>query len=175
MPPFLDSLAIFFIITMGYSGYKKGFIEEFGRTLSLVLAVLISMSKSTSLSNYLTTTFNYESTYLLAFSYLVLVIISIFIGRIITKFAHIAFLSVENRIMNHIMGSLFGMIKGGISLIMFFWFISILPLQKWTNIMNESSILINYSNVIRTSIISFFNWEDPVSLGESYIRDIIQP
>ena len=41
--------------------------------------------------------------------------------------------------------------------------------------MNETSKLINYSNVIRTSIISFFNWDDPVSLGESYIKDIIQP
>ena len=102
MPSFLDSLAIFFIFIMGYSGYKKGFIEEFGRTLSLVFAVFLSMSKSTSLSKYLTTTFNYESTYILALSYLVLVIISIFFGRIITKFAHIAFLSVENLSLIHI-------------------------------------------------------------------------
>ena len=175
MPSFLDSLAIFFIIVMGYSGYKRGFIKEFGRMLSLVFAVFLSMSKSTSLSNYLTATFNYESIFILPLSYVILVIISICIGRVITKFAHIAFLTVENRIMNHIMGSIFGMIKGGISLIIFFWFISILPLQKWTTIINESSKLINYSNVIRTSVISFFNWEDPVSLGESYIKDIIQP
>ena len=175
MPSFLDSLAIFFIITMGYSGYKKGLIEEFGRTLSLIFAVFLSMSKSTSLSNYLAITFNYESTFLLPLSYMVLVIISICIGRIITKFAHIAFLSVEIRTMNHIMGSLFGMIKGGISLIIFFWFISILPLQKWTNIMKETSKLIKYSNGVRISVISFFKWDDPVSLGESYIKDIIQP
>ena len=175
MPSFLDSLAIFFIIVMGYSGYKRGFIKEFGRMLSLVFAVFLSMSKSASLSNYLTATFNYESIFILPLSYVILVIISICIGRVITKFAHIAFLTVENRIMNHIMGSIFGMIKGGISLIIFFWFISILPLQKWTTIINESSKLINYSNVIRTSVISFFNWEDPVSLGESYIKDIIQP
>ena len=175
MPSFLDSIAIFFVILMGYKGYKKGLIEEFGRTLSLIFAVILSLSKSTALSNYLTTVFNYESNFILPCSYMILVVISILIGRVITKSAHTAFLSVENRIMNHIMGSLFGMIKGGISLIMFFWFISILPIQKWTNIMNESSILINYSNVIRISVISFFNWEDPVSLGESYIRDIIQP
>ena len=175
MPSFLDSLAIFFIIIMGYNGYKKGFIEELGRTLSLVLAVFLSMSKSTSLSIYLTTTLNYESTLTLPLSYLILVIISICIGRIITKFAHIAFLSVEIRTMNHIMGSLFGMIKGGISLIIFFWFISILPLQKWTNIMKETSKLIKYSNGVRISVISFFKWDDPVSLGESYIKDIIQP
>ena len=111
----------------------------------MVFAVFLSMSKSTSLSNYLAITFNYESTFLLPLSYMVLVIISICIGRVITKFAHIAFLSVENRIMNHIMGSLFGMIKGGISLMIFLWLISILPLQKWTNVMSETSNLINYS------------------------------
>ena len=46
MPSFLDSLAIFFIIIMGYSGFSKGFIEEFGRLLGLIFAVFISMSKS---------------------------------------------------------------------------------------------------------------------------------
>ena len=175
MPSFLDSLAIFFIFITGYSGYKKGFIEEFGRTLSLIFALFMSMSKSTALSNYLTTIFNYESTVILPLSYIILVIISICIGRVITKFAHIAFLSVENRIMNLIMGYLFGMIKGGIGLMIFLWLISILPLQKWTNVMSETSNLINYSNAVRTSIISFFNWDDPVSLGESYIKDITQP
>ena len=175
MPSFLDSMAIFFVILMGCKGYKKGLIEEFGRMLSLIFAVIFSLSKSTALSNYLTIVFNYESTFILPCSYMILVIISICIGRVITKFAHIAFLSLGNRIMNHIMGSIFGMIKGGISLIIFFWFISVLPLQKWTIIINESSKLINYSNVIRTSVISFFNWEDPVSRGESYIKHIIEP
>ena len=175
MPSFLDSLAIFFIFITGYSGYKKGFIEEFGRTLSLIFALLLSLSKSPSFSNYLTIIFNYESIFILPLSYMILIIISICIGRVITKFAHIAFLSVENRKMNHIMGSLFGMIKGAISLIIFLWFISILPLQKWTNIINENSKLISYSNAVRTSVISFFSWDDPVSQGESYIKDIIQP
>ena len=77
--------------------------------------------------------------------------------------------------MNHIMGFFFGMIKGAISLTIFIWFISILPLQKWTDIMKETSKLVNYSSVVRTSVISFFNWDDPVSLGESYIKDIIHP
>ena len=52
MPSFLDSLAIFFIITMGYSGYKKGLIEEFGRTLSLIFAVFLSMSKKELWKNF---------------------------------------------------------------------------------------------------------------------------
>jgi len=175
MPSFLDSLAIFFIIIMGYSGFIKGFIEEFGRLLGLILAIFVSMSKSVALSNYLSVFIEYRESLLLSISYALLFILSICIGRILTKFAHIAFLSLENRLMNHTMGFFFGMVKGVTILISFVWFISILPLQKWNNVINENSNFVNYTNQIRVSVISFFNWDDPISLSESYIKNITQP
>ena len=174
MPSFLDSLAIFIIILMGYSGFTKGFIEEFGRLLSLVLAALISISNSIPLSGYLSNFLKYDGAFLLPLSYAILVVLSMWIGRMVTKFLHIAFLSVENRLMNHTMGFFFGIIKGATLLIILVWFISILPLQKWTNIINKNSKLITYSNQVRTSVISFFNLEDPISLSEYYIREITQ-
>ena len=175
MPPFLDSLAIFFIIIMGYSGFTKGFIEEFGRLLGLIFAVFVSMSKSVAFSSYLSGYINCSEPLLLSLSYTLLFILSICVGRILTKFAHIAFLSVENRLMNHTMGFIFGMLKGATLLISFVWFISILPLQKWNTVINENSNFVIYSNQIRLSVISFFNWEDPISLSESYIKKITQP
>ena len=175
MPSFLDSLAIFFIIIMGYSGFSKGFIEEFGRLLGLIFAVFVSLSKSISLSTYLSTIIDFGGSILLPLSYSLLFILSIFIGRILTKLAHVAFLSLENRLMNHTLGFFFGMAKGATLLITFVWFISILPLQKWNKIINENSRLITYSNQVRVSVISFFNWEDPISLSESYIKEITQP
>ena len=175
MPSFLDSLAIFFIIIMGYSGFTKGFIEELGRLLGLIFAVFVSMSKSVAFSSYLSTFIEYKESILLSLSYTLLFILSIFIGRILTKFAHIAFLSAANRLMNHTMGFFFGMVKGAVVLISFVWFMSILPLQKWNTIINENSKLIIYSNQIRLSVISFFNWEDPISLSESYVKKMTQP
>jgi len=175
MPSFLDSLAIFFIIIMGYSGFTKGLIEELGRLLGLIFAIFFSLSKSIALSSYLSTLIDYKESILLPLSYTLLFISSICIGRILTKFAHIAFLSVENRLMNHTMGFFFGMVKGATLLIALVWFISILPLQKWNKIINENSKFIAYSNEIRLSVISFFNWEDPISLSESYIKKITQP
>ena len=175
MPSFLDSLAIFFIIIMGYSGFKKGFIEELGRLLGLIFAVFVSMSKSVAFSSYLSTFMEFKESILLSLSYTLLFILSICIGRILTKFAHIAFLSAENRLMNHTMGFFFGMVKGAIVLISFVWFMSILPLQKWNTIINENSKFIIYSNQIRLSVISFFNWEDPISLSESYVKKMTQP
>ena len=118
---------------------------------------------------------DYSESLLLSLSYALLFILSICVGRILTKFAHIAFLSVENRLMNHTMGFFFGMVKGSILLISFVWFISILPLQKWNTVINENSNFVIYSNQIRLSIISFFNWEDPISLSESYIKKITYP
>ena len=175
MPSFLDSLAIFFIIIMGYSGFTKGFIEEFGRLLGLIFAVFVSMSKSVAFSSYLSGYISYSEPLLLSLSYTLLFILSICIGRTLTKFAHIALLSEENRLMNHTMGFFFGMLKGATLLISFFWLISILPLQKWNTVINENSNLAIYSNEIRLSVISFFNWEDPISLSESYIKEITQP
>ena len=153
MPAFLDSLAIFFIIIMGYSGFAKGFIEEFGRLLGLIFAIFVSMSKSVAFSNYLSVFIDYRESLLLSLSYALLFVLSICIGRILTRFAHIAFLSVENRLMNHTMGFFFGMVKGATLLISFVWFISILPLQKWNNVINENSNFVMYSNQIRLSVI----------------------
>tara|TARA_Y100001980_G_C14486592_1_gene264246 strand:+ start:573 stop:1100 length:528 start_codon:yes stop_codon:yes gene_type:complete len=175
MPSFLDSLAIFFIIIMGYSGFTKGFIEEFGRLLGLIFAVFISVSKSVAFSSYLSVVIDYRESILLPLSFALLFILSIFIGRILTKFAHVAFLSVENRLMNQTLGFFLGMVKGATILISFIWFISILPLQKWNNVITENSNFVIYSNQIRVSVISFFNWEDPISLSESYIKKITQP
>ena len=175
MPLFLDSLAIFFIIIMGYNGFTKGFIEEIGRLLGLIFAILVSISKSVPLANQLNTMINYDGQILLPFSYVLLFITSIIFSRILTRFAHIAFLSVENRLMNYSLGFFFGMFKGVVILITFVWFVSILPLQKWTNIINKNSRLITYSDQIRVSVVSFFNWEDPISLSGSYIKEITQP
>ena len=86
MPSFLDSLAIFFIIIMGYSGFTKGFIEEFGRLLGLIFAVFVSMSKSVAFSSYLSTFIDSGESLLLSLSYTLLFISSICIGRILTKF-----------------------------------------------------------------------------------------
>jgi hypothetical protein len=52
---------------------------------------------------------------------------------------------------------------------------AILPLQKWSNIIETNSILAQKSNLIRINMVEFFNWEDPVALSESYLKQLSQP
>ena len=86
MPSFLDSLAFFFIIITGYSGYAKGFIEEFGRLLGLIFAVFVSMSKSIIFSSYLSTLIDYNGAILLPLSYTLLFISSIVLSDLLSSF-----------------------------------------------------------------------------------------
>jgi len=175
VPLFLDILAILFILFIGYNGFTKGLIEELGRLLGLICAILISVSKSTYLAIELSRIFKLNEQVLFYFSYIALFFITLIISRILTKFVHIAFISGNNRLMNRTLGFFFGSLKGAVSLIALIWFISILPLQKWTNIINENSRLAGYSISLRIAVISFFNWEDPISLSESYIKNLTQP
>ena len=47
---FIDGLAILFILFLGYNGFNRGLIEEFGRLVGLIIAILISMSNTKFLS-----------------------------------------------------------------------------------------------------------------------------
>ena len=77
--------------------------------------------------------------------------------------------------MNQFLGFSFGLIKGYSIIIVLIWFIALLPLHKWTMVIQENSILARHGNMVRSQIVSFFNWEDPISLGESYIKQLTQP
>jgi Fe2+ transport system protein B len=87
----------------------------------------------------------------------------------------IALLSKSNQWMNRSLGFVFGSIKGFFIMMVFIWIMAILPLQKWSNIIEENSIFAQKSNLIRINMVEFFNWEDPVALSESYLKQLSQP
>ena len=81
---------------------------------------------------------------------------------------------IRDRI-NRVLGFTFGLIKGYLIVIILFWFIALSPLQRWRVYIEESSKLNVIGIKMRTSVVSFFNWEDPVLVGESYIKQLTQP
>ena len=48
---FLDGAAILFILFLGYIGFNRGLIEELGRLIGLIIAIIISMSNTKSVSD----------------------------------------------------------------------------------------------------------------------------
>lgn len=171
----LDGVAIAFILLWGYQGFKNGLIEELGRLLGLIVAILISMSKSSDLSLKVTEFIQIEYWLSIFISFSILFISIIFTARFFTKLIKIAFLSQGNQLMNRLLGLFFGALKGSGMIIVLVWIIAILPLKKWTSFINQNSRLAVIGNDLRISTVSFFNWEDPVMVSESYIKKLTNP
>ena len=77
--------------------------------------------------------------------------------------------------MDNILGFIFGSLKGYCIIAVFIWVIIILPLDKWTMIIEQNSKLVKTTNEFRVTIISFFGWEDPVNFSENFIKKLVQP
>ena len=172
---FLDVLAVFFIILLGSVGYKRGFIEELGRLIGLIMAILVSISNSAITAKKLMSIVQIDPKISVFISFSLLFVTALIVGRIFTRFLHIALLSKSNQSMNNALGFIFGSAKGGFMIMVFIWLIAILPLQKWTTIIEQHSRIALKANQFRIGIIDFFNWEDPIIMSESYIKELTQP
>ena len=172
---FLDGFAILFILFLGYNGFYRGLIEELGRLVGLIIAILISMSNTKSVSDKIIEIVGLDDWIIKILTFTLLFIVSIVLTRLLTKMLNIAILSKNNQMMNQSLGFTFGAFKGFFIIMTILWFIALLPKQKWTSFMGKNSNISKISNQFRISIVSFFNWDDPVELSESYIKQLTQP
>ena len=172
---FLDGAAILFILFLGYVGFNRGLIEELGRLIGLIIAILISMSNTKSISDKIVGIVGFDDWIIKILTFTLLFIAAIVFTRLLTKMLNIAILSKNNQMMNQSLGFTFGAFKGFFIIMTILWFIALLPKQKWTSFIGKKSNILIISNQFRISIISFFNWDDPVELSESYIKQLTQP
>ena len=172
---FLDGFAILFILFLGYNGFNKGLVEELGRLVGLIIAILISMSNTKSVSDSIIGIVGFDGWIIKILTFTLLFIAAIVFTRLLTKMLNIAILSKNNQMMNQSLGFTFGAFKGFFIIMTILWFIALLPKQKWTSFMGKKSNISKISNQFRMSIVSFFNWDDPVELSESYIKQLTQP
>ena len=171
----IDSLIFIFIIALSIRGYFKGFIEEFGHTFGLIVAILISISNYQNLSKVFDDIVNLEKWIIVSVSFMLIFSVCLVIIRIIIKAIDLFFLSQHNIWMNNLLGSIVGGIKGLTITIAFIWFIALLPLAKWTTLIEKNSMFSRKSNQLKLFVISSFNLDDSVIEAESYVKKITQP
>ena len=172
---FLDGFAILFILFLGYKGFNRGLIEELGRLVGLIIAILISMSNTKPVSDKIIEIVGLDDWIIKILTFTLLFITAIVFTRLLTKMLNIAILSKNNQMMNQSLGCIFGAFKGFLIIMTILWFIALLPKQRWTTFMGKKSNSSIISDQFRVSIISFFNWDDPIELSESYIKQLTQP
>ena len=175
MSLFLDGLALLYMLLNGTIGFTRGLVDELGRLIGLIFSILIAISQTVNISSLILNKIDIEPwlVILLAFSS-VFALILVF-SRIITKLFQIALLSKANKWINNLLGFLFGVLKGFFIITVFVWILIILPIDKWTNIIEQNSRVFQISTKFRINIVSFFGWEDPINYSENFIKDLVQP
>ena len=174
MIQFLDALAIFFIISMGTIGFRRGVIEELGRLLGLIIAMIFALSFYLDLSSFLFQWIKFDITVLTILSFILLFSIILITIRIITKLIHYLFLSKSTNLVNRLMGIIFGMCKGMLFVMVFFWVFEIIPNDTTKEIVSKKSMIAGHLVELRKSIVLTFNLNDPIAKGEKTILDYLK-
>jgi len=172
---FLDGLAFLYMLLNGTLGFTRGLVDELGRLIGLAISILVAISQTVNISNLILDKIDLEPwlAVFIAFSGVFAVIL--ISSRLITRLFQIALLSKANIWLNSLLGFLFGMLKGFCIITVFVWLLIILPLDKWTNIIEQNSKIFQTTTSFRSSIVNFFGWEDPINYSENFIKDLVQP
>ena len=170
---FLDMLAIFFMALNSFIGFNRGFIEELGRLLGLLLSSVIASNFYVGLGTILTQTLPADPWAMFVLSYIVIFLTALFGVRVITKLIHFMFLSKSTKWVNKLLGGFFGFVKGAIIVTMFFWMFELVPDKNISNAILNNSISADKLVKIRKVIISTFNWNDPIKKGETSINNFL--
>ena len=170
---FLDVLACFFIAIMGSIGFRRGFIEEMGRLIGLIISIVFSLKYYLTLSSKILTFINLNTFVVMVISFSIIFVLMLFIIRVLTRFFHILLTSRGTKFANRSMGFVFGSLKGIIILMLIYWTIDLFPSNKWISIIRKESYLSYKFTNTRYVIINLFHLEDPVKEGEVFIKEMI--
>ena len=170
---FLDALAFLFMALNSFIGFNRGFIEELGRLIGLLLSSIIAVNLYVGFGTFLVGTLPTDPWAIFVLSFVVIFLGSLFGIRIITKLIHFMFLSKSTKWINKLLGTFFGLMKGTVMVMMFFWMFELVPNKKISNAVVNNSFSADRLIKARKNIISTFNWNDPVKKGETAINNFL--
>ena len=173
MIQFLDALAFFFIITLSVIGFRRGFIEELGRFLSVFFATIFALEFYIGIGNLVIKWVPIDIWVSFVLSFITIFSVTTILIRFFTKLIQLLFLSKSSKLVNKIMGTILGFAKGLLSIMIFFWTFELIPDNKVSIIFSEKSNVSQKLIKIRKSIVTTFNWDDPIDFGEKSIRDYL--
>ena len=153
---FLDGLAFLYMIFNGILGFNRGIVNELGRLIGLFLSILIATSQAVNISSYILEKVELEPWLSVFIAFCSVFALILIFSRVLTRLFQIALLSKANIWVNNLLGFFFGMLKGFCIITVFIWILIILPLDKWTNIIEQNSKIFHITTRFHYNIVSFF-------------------
>lgn len=171
---FIDGLALAVILVFAIFGFYRGFVEEFGKLLGLIVSSVTALKTYVSVTVWLSNLVPIDAWLLLILSF-ILVFSGVLIGmRLLTKILQFMLVRKSSRWANRSLGFFFGGIKGAVILAVCLWIVDLSPMDTWSDILRSQSKLGQKFTVFRTMVITAFHWDDPVKEGEDFIRNMLK-
>ena len=174
MIQFLDALSIFFIITTGIVGFRRGLLEELGRLLGLIFATIFSLNLYIEIGSFIIEWVKIDPSIIFILSFILSFSLILITIRMITKLIHYLFLSKSTNWVNRLLGTFFGMTKGILFIMIFFWMFEIIPNSTTKEIVRQKSMIAEHLVKLRKTIVLAFNFSDPIEKGERAILDYLK-
>ncbi len=169
---FFDFFAATFLLFVGMGGFKRGFVKEIGRIISLIFTIWLSITYYVELAEILQQELSINPYYLLFLSFAIISIITLIIGRIIIELIDQIIGIRKTRLFNHLFGFVMGVLKGIVAIALILWAFELIPIQHWTDTLYQESRIAKTVKTIRDNSVSLFELEDPVNNGKEYIRSL---
>ncbi len=170
---FFDLFATTFLLFLGLGGFKRGFVVEVGRIITLVFTLCLSISYYVDFAKFLQQDFNVNPYFILFVSFSVIFIITLIVTRIIAMLI-IQIIGVKkNRLFNQLLGFVVGVMKGLILITLILWVFESLPIQQWTDTLYQESPIARIAKIIRDKNVEYFGWENPLKAGKKYAKSLI--
>ena len=158
MIQFLDALSIFFIISTGAIGFRRGLLEELGRLLGLILATIFSLNLYIEIGSFIIEWVKIDPSILFILSFILSFSLILITIRMITKLIHYLFLSKSTNWVNRLLGTFFGMSKGILFVMIFFWIFEIIPHSTIKEVVSQKSVIADHLVQLRKTIVITFNF-----------------
>ena len=165
-----DLAAIFLLIGFGYVGYKRGFLEEIGRLMGLVMASLAAFQFHSSVALALHPRLPVDGRLISVGAFATVFVGVLLFMRVVLRFIQIFLLSQGIRSMNRMMGIAVGSVKASVVAVILCWSVDVLPNADYFTEMKIQSYVYHNSSSARKWIVSTFHLEGPVRRGERWMK-----
>lgn len=126
----IDIILLIPILWGGFKGFKNGLISEGGTVLALILGIWASIKFSTAGGTYVQSLFGFSDQYKEIVAFSIIFILVVILSFFITKLIHNFFKAIKLEWLNKILGIVFGAGKY-LVIISFLFFITQTLIQKY--------------------------------------------
>ena len=169
-----DLSAIFLYIWFGYIGYKRGFLEEIGRLIGLILSTFAGFQFHHSIATIIYNHLPIDWRLITFLAFTIIFFTTLFATRAMTRFLQMFLLAKGIKSINRIMGIAIGSLKASIVAITLCWIIDILPNSENVITMKMKSYIYHNSSGVRNWLINVYHLEEPIEKSGMWVKEKIE-